>query len=171
MSILIYYLKNYLYIYILLFFNFLMLSYDKKETKSTILVFFLESFSQVMLEIILVIIIGCGRVNPIILNSSISTQPQLEWWRTLSTDPQRSFDSHRFANDTTHWSTLSSNNKSFRTYRARGYTITSTPKPIYSFFGSVFGKQMRGPMVSRILKTCIIRPYNNICNWTASFIH
>lgn len=37
-----------------------------------------------MLEIILAVLLGCGRVNPaILLNSSISTQPELEWWRTL----------------------------------------------------------------------------------------
>lgn len=40
-----------------------------------------------MLGIILAALIDCGRVNSMILNSSISTpistQPQLEWWRTL----------------------------------------------------------------------------------------
>lgn len=36
-----------------------------------------------MLGIILAALICCGRVNPMILNSSISTQPKLEWWRTL----------------------------------------------------------------------------------------
>lgn len=37
-----------------------------------------------MLEIILAVLLGCGRVNPaILLNSSISTQPEPEWWRTI----------------------------------------------------------------------------------------
>ena len=37
-----------------------------------------------MLEILLAVLIGCGRVYSLIVNSSTSTQqPELEWWRTL----------------------------------------------------------------------------------------
>lgn len=55
-----------------------------KKNESIYLHCFRNFSSQVMLEFILAVLIGCGRVNSAILsNSSASTSPELEWWRTL----------------------------------------------------------------------------------------
>lgn len=86
------------------------------------------------------------------------------------TDPQRSFDSHRFANGVTRWSTPSPNDTTSSTYGPRGSTNTAIPKPIYNLGGSVIGKQMRSAMVGGLVQVYTIRPHNKICNWTASFV-